>query len=224
MPRTFAIGDIHGCYTALQTLVEFVAIGDEDLLVTLGDYVDRGPNSFDVLQWLIARDRTGKLIALRGNHEVIMLDAREGRDQLQYWRKVGGREALISYATVASEGGLADVPAEHWSFLERTQRYFETPTHFFVHANVLADWPLAEQPDEILFWEQLRDQPPHCSGKIMICGHTPQRSFRPLDLGHSVCIDTAAWKGGWLTCLEPATGRYWQANQKRETRQGWLGD
>ena len=71
--RTFVIGDIHGCFTALQTLERELKFTDDDLLITLGDYVDRGPDTKSVVDWLIARRRRGGgLIALRGNHEVLM--------------------------------------------------------------------------------------------------------------------------------------------------------
>ena len=223
MPRILAIGDIHGCDTALRTLAGFVPIREDDLLVTLGDYVDRGPNSREVLDWLIARFATGRLIPLRGNHEIMMLDAREGEDMLDFWLSVGGRAALDSYAGDDGVGDLSDVPADHWHFLEhQTRRYFETATHFFVHANALPDWSLADQSDDVIFWEKFHNPPPHESGKIMVCGHTPQPSLRPLDIGHAVCIDTWVYGNGWLTCLDPATGEYWQANERGMTRRDWL--
>ena len=223
MPRLLAIGDIHGCDTALQALAEFVPIRDDDLLVTLGDYVDRGPNSRAVLDWLISRFATGQLIPLCGNHEIMMLDAREGEDMLDFWLGAGGLDTLESYGTDGETGLLADVPVSHWHFLEhQTLRYYETATHFFVHANALPDWPLADQPAEVIFWEKFRNPPPHASGKIMVCGHTPQPSMRPLDIGHAICIDTWIYRDGWLTCLNPETGEYWQANQEGRTRRGWL--
>src|SRR5262249_22446677 len=77
--RHLAIGDVHGCLTALRRLAEFVPFDPgEDVLVTLGDYVDRGPDSRGVLDWLIAYKGKGKLVPLRGNHEVMMLAARDG--------------------------------------------------------------------------------------------------------------------------------------------------
>ena len=225
MTRILSIGDIHGCDTALKTLVEFVPVLDNDLLVTLGDYVDRGPHSCQVLDWLIQRHETGQLVALRGNHELMMLDAREGEDMLSGWRSVGGDATLQSYARPGKEGCLGDVPPGHWEFLQyHTQRYYETATHFFVHANVLPDWPLEEQPDEVIFWQKFHDTPPHLSGKIMICGHTPQVTYLPRNIGHAVCLDTWIYRNGWLTCLDPVTGEYWQANQCGESRRGTLAN
>lgn len=221
MRRILAIGDIHGCWVALQTLVTSVPIHDDDLVITLGDYVDRGPDSRAVLDWLVTRKAAGQLIPLRGNHEVMMLEAREGEDMEHGWLGVGGRATLASY-TNGTEGQLSDVPASHWQFLEQTQRFYETQTHFFVHANALPDWPLQEQPDDALFWEKFHDTPPHQSGKIMICGHTPQKSFRPRNIGHAICIDTWVYHNGWLTCIDPEAGEYWQANQQGHLRRDWL--
>ena len=74
--RTLAIGDIHGCLTALKTLLDFVAPAADDRLIALGDYVDRGPDSRGVLDFLIALHAGGRLVALRGNHDEMMADAR----------------------------------------------------------------------------------------------------------------------------------------------------
>ena len=222
MSRLLTIGDIHGCAMALETLAGFVPLADDDLLVTLGDYVDRGPNSREVLDWLIKRHARGNLIPLCGNHEIMMLQARDDDASLRFWLALGGAEAVASYGR-GRGGRISDVPDAHWEFLEyETRPYYETDTHFFVHANALADWPLAEQPDRALFWDKFDNPPPHQSGKIMICGHTAQRSGRPLDIGHAVCIDTWVYGRGWLTCLDPETGEYWQANQLGETRRDWL--
>src|SRR5207248_827492 len=94
--RILAIGDIHGCLTALDALLERVAPRPEDLLVALGDYVDRGPNSCGVLDRMIALHATGRLIALRGNHDVMMLGARAG-DEFGAWLSCGGKQTLASY-------------------------------------------------------------------------------------------------------------------------------
>lgn len=221
--RHLAVGDIHGCFRALTTLAASVPFRPDDTVITLGDYVDRGPDSHAVLDWLIAYGRRGNLVALRGNHEIMMLDARDGGEALERWVGCGGDATLASYSPLGDAGRLADVPDEHWQFLEgQTRGWYETPTHFFVHANAYPDTPLDEQPDFMLYWEGFGDPPPHESGKVMVCGHTPQKSGVPRDRGHAVCIDTKAYGGGWLTCLDTASGRYWQANQQGETRQGDL--
>lgn len=217
--RHFAIGDIHGCLTALQVLDSELAFGDGDTVVTLGDCVNRGPDSRGVIEFLLGLRKRCRLVALRGNHEIMMLGARDDRSLLLNWIACGGDTTLDSYGAT----GFKDVPESHWDFLGGTARYYETGDDFYVHANVRPDLPLEDQPDYNLFWEHLGSAVArHVSGRRMICGHTPQASGLPLDLGHAVCLDTQACGGGWLTCLETGSGSYWQANQKRELRFGRL--
>jgi serine/threonine protein phosphatase 1 len=221
--RHLAVGDIHGCFKALTTLAEFVPFQPDDVLVTLGDYVDRGPDSCAVLDWLIDYRGKGRLVALRGNHELMMLAARRDSEALREWLVCGGDAALASYSHFGDGGQLADIPDTHWEFLKNgTRGWYETRTHFFVHANAYPDCSLEEQPDFMLYWEPFDNPPPHQSGKVMVCGHTPQKAGKPLSVGHAVCIDTGACKGGWLTCLDVGSGQYWQADQAGETRVNWL--
>ena len=219
--RLLAIGDIHGCLRALDAILEMVHPEPDDLIVFLGDYVDRGPNSRGVLDRLIQlRDRC-RCVFLRGNHDQMMLDGRNNYIAQEEWLHCGGRATLDSY-----NGTLDDVPDAHWRFLEDTQATYEADTHFFVHANAFPEIPLDEQPEYMLFWEKLQAtwSTPHTSGKTMVCGHSAQKSGVPLDLGHAVCIDTFVYGTGWLSCLEVRSGQVWQARQTGETRIGRLGD
>src|SRR5690348_9795781 len=92
--RLLAIGDIHGCLRAFTTLLDLVALHPDDQIITLGDYVDRGPDSRGVLDRLVALYDTGRLIPLRGNHDVMMLGAREIPDP--FWLGFGGAATLLS--------------------------------------------------------------------------------------------------------------------------------
>ncbi|MBY0512714.1 MAG: serine/threonine protein phosphatase, partial [Gemmataceae bacterium] len=84
--RVLAIGDVHGCLEPLDALLDWVRPGPDDTVVTLGDYVDRGPDTKGVLDRLIGLKREGlRLVCLRGNHELMMLAAREGRGDLRMW-------------------------------------------------------------------------------------------------------------------------------------------
>jgi serine/threonine protein phosphatase 1 len=224
--RNLAVGDIHGCYKALETLAAFVPFSSDDLIITLGDYVDRGPDSRGVLDWVIARHLAGTLIALRGNHELMMLEARHNTQAFKVWLRAGGDATLASYSRAAVGLDQIDIPESHWRFLKENLRgWFETENHFFVHAGAYADSPLDQQPDFMLYWESFDNPAPHESGKVMVCGHTSQQQGKPVSVGHAVCIDTRAYgEDGWLTCLDVASGRYWQANQKGETRTDWLED
>jgi serine/threonine protein phosphatase 1 len=221
--RVLAIGDVHGCRGQLDDLLAWVNPRPGDQLITLGDYVDRGPDTRGVLDRLIALKRERPTVCLRGNHEIMMLNARDGDSgDRKMWLGVGGAQALGSYGTAPGRAGtLADVPEEHWQFLEDELRdYFETEQFIFVHAGVLCGFDLDEQPPSALFWEFLPDAMRHHSGKTVICGHTSQKSGVPKVVPGAVCIDTYAHGGGWLTCLDALSGHYWQVDALGRKREG----
>ncbi len=213
--RTIAIGDIHGCWAALRALVAAIKPAADDTLVPLGDYVDRGPDSRGVLDELLVLEKQCRLAPLLGNHEIMLLDALTNPLAIEPWKDCGGKTTLASYG-----GKLANIPEVHWAFIRRCRRYYETATHFFVHANYEADMPLDEQPDYLLFWEHLMFRIPreHENGKIAIVGHTSQKTGEIFDAGHVLCIDTFCHGGGWLTALDVARGTIWQADIKGKMR------
>ena len=184
--RLLAIGDIHGCATAFQTLLDFVKPTPGEQFITLGDYVDRGPDSKGVIERLIGLNVAGQLRPLRGNHEVMMLGARQGgADDLRFWLTCGGVETLESYSPTKDDVLLDHVPDTHWHFMKHTCcDWYETGRFIFVHANLDPQLPLERQTAFDLQWEVLSPQfhVPHYSGKTMICGHTEQRSGVPLVL------------------------------------------
>src|SRR4051812_19366946 len=96
-PRILAIGDVHGGAFALEALLQVVRPTRDELLVFLGDYVDRGLDSAGVLNRLVRLSETHRLVALRGNHEQLMLDARDGDAGLAMWIACGGEPTLMSY-------------------------------------------------------------------------------------------------------------------------------
>ncbi|MEM9538378.1 MAG: metallophosphoesterase family protein [Cyanobacteria bacterium P01_E01_bin.42] len=225
--RTIAIGDIHGCAIAFDLLLDAIALQPEDTVITLGDYIDRGSDSKGVIDRLIALHKKGQLIPLKGNHEIMMLEARQSQHKEWYWRQFGGEETLKSYAPAGKIITLGNIPREHWHFLKTTcHSIWETEHHFFVHATVDSNIPLNSQAEHKLFWEKLkvREFMPHQSGKTMICGHTKQPSGKPINFGHGICIDTWAYGAGWLTGFDVNSGRIWQTTQRGDTRLGWIDD
>jgi serine/threonine protein phosphatase 1 len=224
--RFLAIGDIHGCLGALDELLAWVKPAPDDLVITLGDYVDRGPDTRGVLDRLIALKQDGmKLVCLRGNHEIMMLEAwKGGRDDKKQWLLVGGAQALGSYGTTPGKSGTFEhIPREHWDFINNDLLgYYETDAYIFVHAGVHRDLDMDEQPDYMLYWEFLTDEMKHKSGKTVVCGHSSQKSGVPKVVPGAVCIDTFAHGGGWLTCLDAATGRYWQTDMLGRRREGYV--
>ena len=217
--RTIAIGDIHGCNLALEALLRAIAPQPDDVLITLGDYIDRGPDSRGVITTLMELAGRCRLVPLIGNHEIMMLVAREDRTQMEFWLQFGGLETLDSYG--GSHESLEAVPEEHFRYIDSCQSYFQTEKHIFLHANYAANTPLERQPEYLLFWEHLTSHVPdrHYSGKTTIVGHTPQYEGEILDLGHVVCIDTFCVGGGWLTALDVDTGQNWQADRDGRLRQ-----
>jgi serine/threonine protein phosphatase 1 len=220
--RTLAIGDIHGCRTALETLIALVNPTPDDQLIFLGDYVNRGPDSRGVIGFLLKLAELRHCVFLRGNHEIMTMDARSDQSRASTMSPIGGRDLLRSYGFTGQSDWWNLIPPGHWQFFEHTARYFETDRHLFVHGSLDSDLDLAEQPDWIIFWERFETIRPHKSGKRIICGHTPSCDGQIQDVGYATCIDTAAVMGGWLTCLDVESGRYWQANEKGATRASQL--
>ena len=220
MARHLAIGDIHGCINALTSLVDFVKFRHDDTVITLGDYVDRGPNSCAVLDFVLELGKNHHLVPLRGNHEIMMLDSRQKKSWFHAWMTHGGDATLLSYSPSEDEAGsFADVPDSHMDFLENNLvSYYECESYFFVHANVDAKIALDEQSDASLYWKKYDNPERHCSEKFMVCGHTAQQTGLPIGNAHSICIDTWAYGGGWLSCFDVESRMVWQANEAGDTR------
>ena len=222
MSRTVAIGDIHGCAIALQTLLDEIKPGQKDTVIGMGDYVDRGMNSAGVLEIMCNLVSQTHLVPLIGNHEIMMFKALQNRgNDFDFWMSHGGN------ATVASYGGRTqNIPQHHMTFLSHCLRFHEMETHFFVHANYLPNVPLAEQPDDIIFWQHVKEQipPPHYSGKIAVVGHTPQGDGEILAFDHLQVIDTYCYGDQWLTALDVTSGDYWQADNNGKLRSGNMND
>lgn len=213
--RTIAIGDIHGCAKALAALIDVIDPAEDDVIVPLGDYVDRGLDSRAVVDLLIDLVDRCQLIPLLGNHEAMMLEAIDSPKVREFWYRAGGNTTIDSYG-----GSLEDVPFDHLVFLRGLKRYHETNSHLFVHANYDEALSLEQQPDRLLLWEHVVHTMPgrHRSGKTAIVGHTPQGTGEILDMGHLICIDTYCFGGGWLTALDAESGHVWQANRFGELR------
>lgn len=221
--RTLVFGDIHGCLAQFDALLQSIAPTSEDRLVLLGDLVDRRPDSRGVINRILAMCRTHHVTVIMGNHEQMMLAARGSHQKSSDWLLNGGDATLRSYAGV--RGLLRDVPEEHWKFLEHELADFvETDTHIFVHANAYPDQPMSEQPEYMLRWERCDEIAPHESGKVVVCGHTPQKTGNPLNRGYAICIDTNACGGGPLTCLAADSGRIWQADATGRVRRTHVSD
>lgn len=209
--RLIAIGDIHGCLTAFDAILQAIEVTSEDTLVTLGDYIDRGPASKGVIDRLIELESRCQLRPLLGNHEEMLLRVLYHGEHPRGWMKFGGEETLESYGF---SGDLAVITQQHRDFFNRCLDYYETERHFFTHGNYDAYSPLSEQSVRDLRWKKLSDEipDPHLSGKTAVVGHTPNKQGEVFDLGYLKCIDTYCYGGMWLTALDVESGMIWQAD------------
>jgi serine/threonine protein phosphatase 1 len=216
-PRSIVIGDIHGCSLALKAIIAAIDVQAEDTIITLGDYVDRGPDSKGVLDHLIDLERRCHLIALKGDHDEMLRTTRASgltnRPLFDFWIASGGNATIVSYESA----GCTVLPPEHVAFLERLRLYHETNSHIFVHANYVPNQPVAKQSPDTLLRLRLEKLPgPHYSKKTVVVGHTRQKDGAILDVGYLKCIDTGCGFGGPLTALDVDSGKVWQAAEKGE--------
>jgi len=201
MSLTYAVGDIHGSWDKLRRLIarcEQHADGVPAMFVFLGDYIDRGPDSAAVINFLIDRqtDSSASFVTLMGNHEAMLLGALDGTISPMNWLQQGGAATLQSY-------GVADVrelPRAHLDWLRTRQLTHDDGQRFYVHAGVDPERPLDAQSELALLWIRepfLSDERDY--GRLMVHGHTPVRNGRP-DLRHNrLNVDTGAVFGGPLT-------------------------
>ncbi len=217
--RELAIGDIHGCARAFAKLLELVNPQPADTVVLLGDYVDRGPASCQVLDMILDLNKRCTAVALLGNHERMMLWAKSDPKIFKEWLTHGGMMTLESYALNGGAREIEAVPERHWTLLrEQTLLSWETEKHIFVHASVDPQAPLSEQTEMRMLWEPFTRPMVHVSGKQIICGHKSQKTGLPAIFEGGVCIDTWAHGRGWLTCYDPAAQTFTQANENGEHR------
>lgn len=216
--RIYAIGDVHGRADLLDRVLSRIDAHVaaypvvRPIHVLIGDYIDRGPASCEVLDHLINSAQGREMVFLRGNHETYMLEFLQNPAVFRDWGKIGGIETLMSYglkppinADAATQKELASalnsvLPKAHRDFLGSLISSFSCGGFFFAHAGVRPGVPLAKQRDDDLLW--IRDDfllYEEDFGKIVVHGHTPVRELdiRP----NRINIDTGAYATGRLTCL-----------------------
>jgi len=203
--RWLAIGDVHGCLAQLTELMERVKPTSADRIVFLGDYVDRGPASSGVIDYLIEFAAAfPETVFLRGNHEQMFLDYLNGLDPAMFIMN-GGRQTLDSYR----DRQMRPVPSTHRRFLDSLRYYFESQQHIFVHAGLRPEIPVAEQSDFDMLWirhEFLESD--FDWGKTVVYGHTPVKE--PLLGKRRIGLDTGCVYGRRLTCCDVVSRRIWQ--------------
>ncbi len=215
--RLLAIGDIHGCHIAFDTLLAHLAITPSDTVVVLGDVIDRGPGTRQVIDRLLELRERCRVVFLLGNHEEMFLDSLTTDEVREPWMGFGGLETLISYGEHAEDTG--ELPADHVAFLKTGLDYFDTESTVFVHANLEPGRSLSEQTPEWLRWVKLtKHELPLPSGQRVICGHSAQKDGQVWVGDRWVCIDTFAYGGMFLTALDVGNDLVYQTQQSGEFR------
>jgi len=198
--RIFVIGDIHGCYERLKTLLEKLHIKNNDMLIFLGDYIDRGTDSKKVVEEVINLKSQYHIITLLGNHEKMLLDILQKSLPIEMWLFNGGETTLLSYGIKKYNISSDLFPPEHIEFFKSLLPYYEMDNYIFVHAGLKPNIPLEKQSIDDLVW--IRDEFIYSDcdfGKVVVFGHTPLAE--PLFLKNKIGIDTGAVYGEKLTCL-----------------------
>lgn len=204
--RLLAVGDIHGCLIHLRRLMERVQPNADDQVVFLGDYLDRGPDSRGVIDYLLEFGRRfPRTVFLKGNHEEMFLDFVAGRNQMLYFVN-GGETTLENYR----EGEKLRFPRSHLDFIEGLLPIYETENFIFVHAGLRPGISPAQQQEKDLLW--IREEflfSEYDWGKTVVFGHTPRPDvlFAP----HRIGVDTGAVYGRALTCCEVRQQSCWSA-------------
>ena len=215
--RIYAIGDIHGRADLLQTLLSKIDVHRtlhppaNSITVFLGDFIDRGPASREVLDLLLGRKQTKETVFLKGNHETFVPRFLSDPAALDKWRLCGGLETLVSYGLKPSinpdaseqiqlaEELATSIPREHLEFLESLDLSFGCGDFLFVHAGIRPGVPIRKQKEEDLLW--IREEFLCCEQpfeNFVVHGHTPVLTpdIRP----NRINIDTGAFATGRLTC------------------------
>lgn len=219
----YAVGDVHGCYDQMKALLAKIAAdsaararGRRPILIFLGDYVDRGPDSAKVVEALIWLKRRPDLEVrlLKGNHEQAMLQFLDAPEANRAWLRWGGAETLRAYGveppgsdedplavTRARDELLGRMSAGHLLLLQRLELMVAVGDYAFVHAGVRPGAPLAQQTEQDLLWirEGFLDAPGPFE-KVIVHGHT-WLDEQPRLTEHRLAIDTGVYRTGVLTAL-----------------------
>lgn len=215
-PRQIAIGDVHGHYDGLMDLIDYCKLESDDRVYFLGDVIDRGPKSAEVVRWI----REHQHPCLMGNHEIMLLASYNNGDidevALRHWLPSGGDTTLASYG---NEG----IPPDDIDWFASLPSYLDLGNIFLVHAGVDPFRQLDQQTNDQFCWIRekfLSNQFPYFDDKIIITGHTITFTLpgvRPGEIAQGpgwINIETGAYhrKSGWMTALDITNAMVYQIN------------
>ena len=220
----FAIGDIHGCLKQLISLQKKILNTkgfnkDNDLLVYIGDYIDRGPHSKDVINQIIKLQKENiKSIFLMGNHEQVMIDFLFNKiNNLKYWLNLGADQTFKSYKIEVAEfikDGFGDdkidrlrsvllneLSDEHIHFLKNLRLSYSVGNYLFVHAGINPEKILKDQDKMDLLWSRSNQffDKNFKFEKIIVHGHTPEEKV--INFPYRINVDIGCFFSGKLSCV-----------------------
>lgn len=215
--RIYAVGDIHGRLDLLQKLwvmikTDAAKTSLRNIFIFVGDYVDRGPDSKGVIDFLLALQQDNGVVCLRGNHDQAVLDFVADANFYRSWKLFGASETLLSYGVMAPRFDdraefekartefVANCPKAHFEFLQSLPYCYERGGYFFVHAGIRPGVSLTEQSPQDMLW--IRDEFLFSRAefeKVVVYGHTPvEKAGRH---GSRISVDTGAYATGRLSAV-----------------------
>ncbi|XCN74750.1 MAG: metallophosphoesterase family protein [Candidatus Electrothrix aestuarii] len=202
LTKTCVIGDIHGCLNSLHNLLSMIE-NEADTFVFLGDYIDRGSESKEVVETILEfKKKHRNVITLLGNHEIMLINYLRGYDDGTFLR-AGGKETLLSYGIkpkIKPDKAAKLFPEEHMNFFKELPLLWENEHAIYAHAGIEPGVHLSRQVSSYCLWA--RDEfirTPYKFTKPVVFGHTVFRE--PLVQENKIGIDTGAVYGGNLTAL-----------------------
>jgi serine/threonine protein phosphatase 1 len=221
----FVIGDVHGCASELKTLLNKLPLHPTSTVVFLGDYIDRGPHSREVIDTILKLRAFCAVVTLTGNHEAMLQDflhdpLSQGAGMFVY---NGGGATLASYA---DEHGNYEIPEQHLEFFSQLKLWYETPDFFFVHAGVpdiaLDQLDEKEHKKEMMWVRRSFHRSTFPWNKIIVHGHSP---VPEVHFGaRRINVDTGCVYEQVLTALELPSRKIYSVMRSRDDRKVHLRD
>ena len=225
--KVIAIGDIHGCFDKLMSLWKKLEVTDNDLVIFLGDYIDRGAQVAETLKWILEQSKKENIIFLRGNHEQMLMDTFQRKMDKLTWLFNCGPATISGLSKLKSED--ETFIKCFLSFLENLPLYhsltIDGREFIFVHAGIEAGVPLDEQSEEFLLWARETFFDVYDGDAVIISGHSPVQAFerfgvannpRPVKLPDKniLLMDTGSFirGSGKISAVDILTGEYWQSD------------
>ena len=198
MMNIFAVGDIHGEPAKLKSLIDKLPIENDDKLIFLGDYINRGDKSFEAVDYLVELSSQYNCVFLLGNHEAMFINYLCGIFEKEFLFN-GGKKVISSYAkhdwdiSPSTDSAKRKIPKKHKLFFNGLRKYYETDDFIFVHAGIKIGVPMENQEIDDLVWSSdfIRSD---YEGKTVVHGHYIQPGY--VNRKHTINVDTGSGVSG----------------------------